>query len=313
MLTLSRAAQRRDPRWWSPRRLPEPLRRLEADEGARPSTVGLLDLDLAPVAGATRVVRQFHRTPLYILRPIYLDRTLPGMAFVYLQQQGGGMVQGDRYRVDVDVAAGGQAHLTTQAATKAYGMRSGYATQLVNLSAGPGALLEYLPDPVIPFRASRFFTETTVTVDPEATVLLSETMLPGRVARGEWHDYDVYCSTTRFLRPDGGQIAFDSLQFGGTHGRADSPARLGGYGVHAALFALTPPQHLVGLQPALVTALGVECQEVLVGVTTLPFDAGVVVRLLGPSSIPVNRAVDVAWDTARRHIVGVPAPDRRKD
>ncbi|MFP5346133.1 MAG: urease accessory protein UreD [Actinomycetes bacterium] len=275
--------------------------------------MGLLDLGLAPVAGATRVVRQFHRTPLYVLRPIYLDRALPGMAFVYLQQQGGGMVQGDRYRVDVEVAAGGQAHLTTQSATKVFGMPSGYATQLVNVSAGPGALLEYLPEPVIPFRASRFFTETTVTVDPQATVLVAETTLPGRVARGEWHDYDVYCSWTRFLRPDGAQVAVDALQFGDTWGRADSPARLGRYGVSAALFALAPPLQLDGLQPALVTALDRQCPDVLAGVTALPFDAGVVVRILGTSSIPVRKALLVAWDTARRHVVGAPAPDRRRD
>lgn len=264
------------------------------------------------MAGATRPVRHFHRTPLYILRPIYLDEARPGMAFVYLQQQGDGLLQGDRYRVDVAASEDADVHVTTQGATKIYGMDGGYATQLVNLTAAPGALLEYLPEPVIPFRRSRFCGQTTVTADPRATVLFAETLLPGRVARGEWHDYDFYSSTTRIRRPDGQQVALDALTFGGAAGRASTPARMGEHGVHAAFFALATKERTAGLSAQLLGRLG-EHPDVLAGVSTLPFDAGLVVRILGSSSIPVKLAVHAVWDTARRHLTGAPAPDLRKD
>lgn len=329
MLTSSRAAQRRDPRWWALPHAPSVLRRLDDDGAGRGSAeggaggsvgrgslgrggVGLLDMEFAVVAGATRAVRHFHRTPIYVLQPIHLDPARPDMAFVYLQQQGDGFVQGDRHRLDLEVGERAALHLTTQAATKVYGMDHGYATQVVNLNAGAGSLLEYLPDPVIPFRGSRFVGATTVTADPDATVMFAETLLPGRVARGEWHDYDLFHTTTRVRRPDGRQVAVDTLSFEGAGRRADSPAGLGRHGVHATFFVLAPAGRLEGLQPALLARLEL-CTDVLTGVTLLPFEAGLLVRVLGASSIPVRAATHAAWDVARRHVVGAPAPDLRKD
>ena len=74
------------------------------------------------------------------------------MAFVFVQQFGDGLVQGDRYRIDIDCGPGTAAHVTTQAATNIFGARENFATQLVNLRVRAGAVLEYLPDPVVPFR-----------------------------------------------------------------------------------------------------------------------------------------------------------------
>jgi urease accessory protein UreH len=47
--------------------------------------------------------------------------------------------------MDIDCASGSAAHITTQAATKVYTARQNFVTQLVNLRAGAGAVLEYLP------------------------------------------------------------------------------------------------------------------------------------------------------------------------
>ncbi|MGC9666105.1 urease accessory protein UreD [Planosporangium sp. 12N6] len=311
MLTPTAAAQRHDPDRWTPRPPAALTRQFGAADDGPPRTVGLLDLRLAPMSGATRVTRQFQRTPLYIFHPIYLDPGRPGMAFVYLQHQGDGMLSGDRYRIDVEVAEGAEVHLTTQAATKIYRMESDYAAQLVNLTAGAGSFVEYLPDPVIPYRHSRFVGQLDITAHPRATVLLAETLLPGRVAHGERHAYDLYRATTRIRRPDGRQIAADMVSFGGACGRADTPARLGGYAVHAAFFALAPQERTRGLHAALLACLD-ESEDVVAGVSTLPFGAGLIARVLGPSSIPVRRALHTVWDVARRHLTGSPAPDLRK-
>jgi urease accessory protein len=304
------AAQRRDAGRWTPQSPAALIRQFEAADGP-PGTVGLLDLQLASISGVTKVTRQFQRTPLYMFHPIYLDPVRPGMAFIYLQHQGDGMLQGDRYRVDVEVGEGAEVHLTTQAATKIYRSESGYATQLVNLTAGPRSFVEYLPDPVIPYRHSRFVGQLDITAHPQATVLLGETLLPGRVARGERHAYDLYRATTRIRRPDGAPIATDTLSFGGASGRADAPARLGPHGVHAAFFALAPQDRTPGLHAAILTCLE-ENEDIVAGVSTLPFRAGLITRILGPSSIPVRRALHTVWDTARRHLTGSPAPDLRK-
>lgn len=325
MLTPSRAAERKDPRWWTFARLPPEVAEFDAADRAdepgapgspRRGSVGLLDLDFATVAGATRLVRQYHRTPLYILRPIHLDECRPDMAFVYVQQQGDGLLQGDRCRLDVDVGESASVHLTTQAATKIYRMDTGYASQLVNITAGPGAFVEYLPEPVMPFAGSRFAGSTVLTVDPEAIVLYGEMLLPGRAARGERHDYDLYYATTRIHRPGGEQLAADTLSFRGRSadagGRADTPARLGAHPVHANFFALAPEDRVGPLLERWRECLH-DCPGIVGGVTRLPSGAGLLARVLGPSSLPVRAAQHLLWDTARRQLVGSPAPDLRRD
>ncbi|OMC38913.1 hypothetical protein A5740_02345 [Mycobacterium sp. GA-1841] len=306
MGAVTRAERRRDAQWWTPPRLPAVFAQYPADGmGA----VGLLDIDAAVVAGATRIVRQFHRTPLYLLRPLYLDPQHPGMAFLYLQQHGDGILQGDRLRIDIDVSAGAQVHVTTQSATKIYGMDAGYAVQQVNICAGAGSVVEYLPDPVIPFKGSRFYGSNRLVVDPTATVFFAETLMPGRA--GEYHDYDLYWTTTVLHRPSGELLLSDTLCFGSSAGRADTPARLGGFAVHVALFVLAPSDRLSELTAVLVDALG-SCRDVLAGVSALPSECGVGVRILGHSTRSVAAAVRVGWQSARLALLGAPAPDLRK-
>ena len=96
--------------------------------------------------------------------------------------------------------------------------RQNFATQLVNLDVAAGAVLEYLPDPVVPCRDSRLFQRVIVTADPDATVILGETLLPGRVAHGEANVYDLYWSETEIRRPDGRLLFADVLRLNPTGG-----------------------------------------------------------------------------------------------
>ncbi|MFJ8546557.1 urease accessory protein UreD [Streptomyces sp. NPDC093586] len=307
--------ERRDEAWYTPAHLPEAVKAFDTPLAGvavgRAGKTGLLELDLAPVAGATRIVGQYHQAPLYIFQPIHLDPHRPDMAFVYLQQAGDGLVQGDRYRIDVRAAPGAAVHLTTQTATKIYGMRANLATQLVHLTVGPDAVLEYLPDPVIPFRGSRFFGRTCLTVDPSATVVLGEILLPGRVAFGESHDYDLYWSEVRVREPGGKPLFRDVLNLVPATASPTSPGRLGPHRVHATLHVLTRREHPSALCAAVDSALGAH-PGVLAGASELPGACGITVRLLGPASTTVAAALGAAWNAVRLRLLGAPAPDLRK-
>lgn len=308
-----RSRHRADPSWYTPHGLPAEVAALaDPSHPARPAAkIGLLEVDLELVAGTTRVVRHYQRSPLFVFRPIHADPRLPGMAFLYVLQSGEGLVRGDRYRIDVRAAPGAAVHVTTQAATKVFKMPSDLATQVVNLHAGAGSVLEYLPDPVIPFARSRFFGRTTVTADPEATVILGETLLPGRVARGELHAYDLYWSEINGRDLDGRLLFTDTLRLEPPSAHPGSPARLGGHQVHAALQVMTrqvPASELVDL----LTASLDHHPGVLGAASELPNGCGAAVRLLGATSTQVTAAVHAAWDAARRHLLGAPAPDLRK-
>lgn len=279
------------------------------DVGA-PGKVGLLELDFEVLGGATRIARQHQRFPLQAFRPIYLDPRQPGMAFVSIMSHGG-IVRGDRYRLDLNCGAGAAAHVTTQSASKIYRMDRNYATQIIHLQAGPESVLEYLPEPVIPYRDSRFRGRIELRADPTATVILGETLLPGRVAHGEHHDYTIY-DTRLEARSSGGELLFtEALKFEPARSSPHSPARLGPHAVLATLYALSrrvPARLLSDRLHARLATL----PDVRAGVSVLPNDAGAWVRVLGEDSLAVSAALHAAWDEARLALIGSPAPDRRK-
>lgn len=177
-----------------------------------PAKVGILDLAFAVRGGRTELVERYQKTPLQIMRPLWIDPAMPGMSYVYLMATGGGIAQADRYRMDFRCGPGTEVHLTTQAATKIFRMEHDYASQRVHLTAQVGAYVEYLPDPLIPFKDARFYQRTEVTVASGATVVVGDTLTAGRLARGERHAYRAFAADLRIARPDGTLLAIDTLR-----------------------------------------------------------------------------------------------------
>jgi len=272
-----------------------------------------LTVALAPTAGGmTRICHLHQRAPLHIYRPIHLDPARPEMAFIFVLQAGDGFVLGDRCRIDVECAPGAAVHVTTQAATNIFAAPDHVATQHVDLHAGAGAVLEYMPEPTVPFRGSRFFQRIRLILDPEGTAIVAETLLPGRVAHGEAHAYDLYRSDIEAERPDGTLLFADTLRLSPACG--DDPhslALLGPHEVLATLYAVTAraePRRIVAeLREALATH-----SDIAGGASELPNQCGAAVRILGPTGKAVRAALRTAWNAARLAALGAPAPNLRK-
>lgn len=275
-----------------------------------PGKVGVLELGFEKIGGRTELVTHYQKSPLQIMRPLRIDPARPDLPFVYLMSTGGGILQADRLRMDLACGAGTAVHFTTQAATKVHGMEFDYATQVVNLEAGPDAYVEYLPESIIPYATSCFYQHTVITADPSATVLAAETVLAGRLARGERHGYRVFASDFELRRPDGGLVALDTVRLDPGRSGVTGPAVLAGHDIMATFFVVSPLADAATVADTLHEALA--DTGVLYGVSILPGDCGAWVRVLGDVSPTVTEAMRLAWDAVRRLLIGVPAPDVRK-
>src|SRR5262249_23590092 len=153
---------------------------------------------------------------------------------------------------------------------KVFVARQNIAAQLVSLEVAPDAVLEYMPDPLVPCRGSRFFQRINVTADEGSTVILSETLLPGRVAHGERRDYDLYWSETEARRPDGSLLFADLVRLDPVYGaHPSSPGLLGPYDVFGSLHVLAgrvDSAELIGAVRSAITA----CGDIAAGVSELP-------------------------------------------
>src|ERR671931_2035724 len=134
----------------------------------------MLTLEKDKQNGKTSVKRQYSKVPLYTQRALYLEEALPSMAYMYIISPSGGILQGDRYRMEITLRNEAMAHLTTQGATRVYRMEKNFATQIVNIDVGEGCYLEYVPDQIIPYKDSRFYQIANLNVHDTATVVYSE-------------------------------------------------------------------------------------------------------------------------------------------
>lgn len=273
--------------------------------------VGLLELEFAVAHGKTRMVNHYYRSPLQFFQPMYYDPARPDMPTIMFLQNGGGMLQGDRYRIDITCREGAAAHVTTQSAGKLYKCETNYVSQVIDITAEADSLIEYLPDYTIPYRGSRFFQRTNLHLHPTATAMIGEVLTPGRTAHGEFHEYDIYLAQMDAFDLDGTLQVADTVKLQPTRFTPRNPALLGRYDAYGVLYVFTQRVPAMELTSILRAALA-DVPRTVSGVSELPNDAGVSVRTLGDNGTVVERARTVAWNAARQALFGVPAPNLRK-
>lgn len=305
-----------DPRHVLPVPLPREFQRFETEvSGAQaggPGKRGLMELEFKTLGDRTVRSSHYFRPPLQMFQPIYLDPARPDMPFNMLLQNGGGMVQGDRYRIDIHCLPGAAAHVTTQSHGKLYKCEENYITQVVKIVAEADSFIEYLPDTTIPYRDSRFFQHTELRIDPTATAIVGDILAPGRTAyKGEQHHYSIYYSQLEASDLNGNLLVADTIKLEPQWHSPKSPAILGDMDALGVLYVFTrlrPADELVHL---LRSALA-EHDLSVSGVSTLPNGAGVSIRTMGKSAYIVEQARTIAWNASRQALFGVPAPNLRK-
>ena len=271
------------------------IRQLEVGKAGKD---GALRLVFESRAGKTVLADQFAKVPLYAQRALYYDGAAPGLAYVYMLSASGGVLQGDRYKIDVKLKRGSMAHITTQGATRIYSMDSNRATQVINITLERDSYLEWVPDQIIPYRNSRFYQETSLNVHDSATLVYSEIITPGRMAMGERFEYDVLYVKTRAANQDGALRLADAANL---EPKRRSPAEfgiLGNYSVAGTVYILTGRQNV----PELLRQIrgGVCAKQVACGASTTMRDDGLVVRILGSETEAVKDAVFEVVKHARK-------------
>ena len=259
--------------------------------------------------GRTYISHQRVGYPFHITRPFYLDPVPAGFLTLYLQSVSGGIYRGERLALSLEAEAGAAAQVTTQSATIIHRMKDGgEARQDMTIRAGAGAVLEYLPDPLILFPGARFQTSLRVVAEPSATVIVCDAFTQhdseaagGRFAR--------LASDTRIERPDGTLLAFDRFDIEGDLGEAHFNGAGGEFPAQGTLMAVhdgCPPQELA---TALREGLG-DCSGIYAGASTMPHGCGAWARILAADGHALRAALKAAWAAARRKVSGA-EPARR--
>ena len=175
--------------------------------------------------------------PLKLLRA---SHHADGRCELPLLHTAGGLVGGDALTVDISLAEGGCALLTSVAAQKVYGSigrsrrrpTGDWARQTLHVQLEPGADLEWLPQEIVLYANGLFKQHTRVDMAPGASWLGAEVMRLGRTAAGEDLEAGCWRSSLEIIRRDAaGRTHWDfvdRMELGGdalmaSHGLAGEP------------------------------------------------------------------------------------------
>jgi len=273
-----------------------------------PGKVGRLQMRFERRDGRTKLVDLYSTGPLRVMRVLYIDDVLDDMAFAIIQSVSGGILQGDRYSIEVAVGPGARVHLTSQAATKVYRMEADYATQHAEVRVEESGYLEYWNDPVIPYRGVRFFNSVDIVTAPGATVLYSEALSPGRVDSDESFEYELVRTQVKARAEAGHLRAADVNVMEPGRFPPSSIGLLGPYSHVGSLLVLVPSDDAEAVVGHVKAGVIRDATPNLTGVSTLPRGDGVFIRTLGYSTEDVQRVLEGGWAGARRHLVGAGLP-----
>ena len=290
-------------------------------EAQRPMLRGVADLTLERRAGRTRLTGARTRPPLLVQHALYPDDGAPDMAYVFLANPTGGFLEHDRHEICISVGAGARAHVTTQSATKVHTMTHGVAEQRVALNVAAGGYLEYLPDPLIPFRNASLVQRADITVEPGAALVYGDTITPGRVARGEAFQYCRLSNRLAVHRREAHPVyreAFDiAPDADGLPGIrtfdpiCQSVAEYTATPTLGSLLILCDSMKAGGILDQAREQLA-RSSSVSAGASLLPDGGGVGVKMIGEDCSAVQAAVHEVWSIARRALLGTAPQSLRK-
>jgi len=274
-----------------------------------PGKNALLKLGFERRGARTALTSLERHAPLLVQQALYFDEEMPDLPCVMIITTSGGILQGDRYEIAMNLAANAHAHVTTQSATKIQEMDANYASQEQEITLGENAYLEYLPAPTIPYKNSRFLTHTKITLPVSATLLYSEILLSGRkyYREGESFQYNLYSSHIEAAREDGRRLFTDKFIIEPQLRNVRGPGVMGKFDVLANVLLMTPKQNsdriFADTRPGWDSANGF-----VSGASRLPNDSGLLFKVLGTDREIVQSVVRDFWSRVRQQVLGVKVP-----
>ena len=172
---------------------------------------------------------------------IRLPRPAPGMPLeAVVINTAGGLTGGDRFDLAVTLGEGARAVVASQAAEKVYRSAGGVGAFSTSITLAAGACLDWLPQEAILFDGAALDRRLAVDMAADASFLGVESVVFGRLARGESVDAAFLFDRWR-IRRAGRLVYAEGLKFdGAVAGRLARPAACAGALAAASLVIVSP-------------------------------------------------------------------------
>jgi len=190
-------------------------------------------LDFQRVGERTVVCSALPMGPMRLLTPRNHGRA----AWAFTSSLGGGFVDGDEVRLDLRVAPGAAAFVSTQGPARVYRSPRG-CTSEIRAEVARDGLLALVPDPTACFADARFRSRCEIDLAPGASLVFFDALSAGRTHRNERWAFRSYSSGLR-LSVHGAVLLDETVLLDPEHGSVAE--RLGRFDLLATLLIAGSP------------------------------------------------------------------------
>ena len=242
-----------------------------------------LSLRVACAKGAqpvSFVAEQYATYPFRLSGNLQLDPGDSQRVYAYIMNASPGILAGDDLRLAVQVGDRTSLYLTDQSATKVHSRpaEGDIARATYSVEVGAGAYLEFVPEPIILFAAAALTQQMQIVLHPQGKLVLGEIIVPGRLAKGEFYDFEVFQSRLQVQTPTGKRCFADNFRLLGQTNRLQR-LFVTKWPVMGNFVVIVPGIGLKDLSQALQNP-PIPADELQVGASPLPGCHGLLIRAI---------------------------------
>jgi urease accessory protein len=221
-----------------------------------------------------------------------------------------GMLDGDTYELDFTLERDAHLVLTNQSFTKIHPATHSESTLHAHFKLAEGSVLEYFPEPTIPYAGSRFHGVNRFDLTGNATLLYADVVTPGRTHRDEKFVFDRFANDLEVYR-NGKLVVWDHFLLQPTIHQFDAIGAMEQF-THCGSFWIITEQPTVVLLEVIREVISKVDSSAVLAAASLTADKSISVRMLGHNVWQLQQLIQTIWDLSREHLLNLPACHLRK-
>jgi len=253
---------------------------------------------------------QYTTYPLRLSSCFRLEGGHSNRAYVYLINTSPGLLAGDELNLSLQLPPNTSLYLTDQAATKVHPMPEKGAKASINyhILVDADASLELVPEPIILYQDSVLEQKTIIRLHPTAKLFSSEIILPGRLAKKEYYDFNYYFTRLQVIDLEEKVLFTDAMKLLGKQNKFKTNKLFTSLPIMGNALAVLPDTDLTSLIAKLEEIELADCKNLEIAVTILPSNNGILIRALSAKTFELKKYFTDALNCIRAITNQSPVP-----
>ena len=242
-----------------------------------------LELELTTNQSNLTICQHQYTTYPLRLSPVFrLEGANTNRAYLYLINTSPGLLANDTLDLALYIKENTHLYLTDQAANKVHPMPELNSKATVNnqIIVENNASLEFVPEPTILYQDSVLEQQINIKLYPKARLFLSEIVLPGRLARNEYYEFDYYFNRIKIVDRSEKILYIDAIKLLGKNNPFKKNKLFASLPIMGNAIAIVPDIDISSLIEKIGLRSPIENCNLETAVTILPTENGIALRAL---------------------------------